>query len=186
MMSMQLIVEPASEPLTLDEARLFLRIDTNDDDALLASLIAASRRLVEQATRKCLMAQTWRFGFDQWPARGFVRLPLSPLLTLVSVTVMDGSGNRIQQGLNDYRINALEPVPVVQANATPPVSAAACGGIQIDAQLGYGNTAAQVPQAMRLALLLILDRLYDTRGQGDSSLPAAAQVLLAPFIRRSL
>ena len=68
MMSMQLIAEPLVEPVTLDEAKLFLRIDTLDDDALLANLIMASRRVIELTTRTCLLQQTWRFGVDRWPS----------------------------------------------------------------------------------------------------------------------
>ena len=38
-MSAFLLTSPASEPLTLDEAKQFLRVEHDDDDALIASLI---------------------------------------------------------------------------------------------------------------------------------------------------
>ena len=186
MMSMQLITEPASEPVTLDEAKLFLRIDTTDDDALLASLITASRRLIEQTTRKCLLQQTWRFGVDRWPVTSLLRLPLAPLMSLSMVTVMDGTGNRLAQNLANFQINPTSVPPTIQAKPLPPISMACEGGIQVDAVFGYGTTAASVPQPLRVAVLMVLAQFYETRGQGDFALPASVQTLIAPFVGRAL
>ena len=186
MMSMQLITEPAIEPVTLDEAKLFLRIDTTDDDALLASLITAARRLIEQTTRKCLLQQTWRFGLDRWPVATLLRLPLAPLMSLSMVTVMDGAGNRVAQSLANFQINPTSVPPTIQAKTVPTSGAACEGGIQIDAAFGYGSTAASVPQPLRVAVLMVLARFYEMRGQGDLALPVAVQTLIAPFTRRAL
>ncbi len=186
MLSMQLITEPASEPVTLDEAKLFLRIDTADDDALLATLITASRRLVEQTTGKCLLQQTWRFGVDRWPVSALLRLPLSPLLSLSAVTVMDGTGNRVAQTLANFPINATSVPPTIQAKTVPSSGAVCEGGIQLDAVFGYGTTAASVPQPLRLAVLMVATQFYETRGQGETILPGAVRTLIAPFVRRTL
>ncbi len=186
MLSMQLITEPASEPVTLDEAKLFLRIDTADDDALLATLITASRRLVEQTTGKCLLLQTWRFGVDRWPVSALLRLPLSPLLSLSAVTVMDGPGNRVAHTLAKFPITATSVPPTIQAKTVPSSGAVCEGGIQLDAVFGYGTTAASVPQPLRLAVLMVAAQFYETRGQGETILPGAVRTLIAPFVRRTL
>lgn len=186
MMSMQMIAEPSVEPVTLDEAKLFMRLDTADDDALVSGLVTASRRLVEQMTRKCLLQQTWQFGFDQWPCNGFVRLPLSPLVMLSSVTVMDATGNRIAQTLANFQINGLITSPTIQARTALPVPAIRECGIQTDCVMGYGNLASQVPQPLKLAVLMMVSRLYETRGLGDSSVPESVLTLLAPFTRRAI
>ena len=44
-MSAILLTAPAVEPVTLDEARAFLRVEHNDDDELIAALVAGSRSL---------------------------------------------------------------------------------------------------------------------------------------------
>lgn len=54
-----LTVPPAGEPLTLPEAKLHLRVDLDDDDALITALIAAAREQVEFLTGQRLMTQTW-------------------------------------------------------------------------------------------------------------------------------
>jgi hypothetical protein len=45
---------PPTEPLSLVEAKNFLRVEHDADDELIASLIAAARNAVELATRRVL------------------------------------------------------------------------------------------------------------------------------------
>lgn len=51
-MPSHLIAAPAIEPITLAEAKLFLRIEHDDEDTAIAALIAAARQHVEMATRR--------------------------------------------------------------------------------------------------------------------------------------
>ena len=65
-----LITPPAAEPVTLSETKAWLRVDTNDEDSTIATLISAGRVLVEQATRRALVTQSWRIILDAWPNAG--------------------------------------------------------------------------------------------------------------------
>ena len=55
-----LLTPPVAEPLSLEDAKLFLRVEHDADDERIASLIAAARGEIELATRRVLMTQTWR------------------------------------------------------------------------------------------------------------------------------
>jgi len=73
-----LLSAPAVEPVTLDEARSFLRVEHNADDEVIAALTAGSRIHVEAQTRRALITQSWRITADSWPHDG--RLKIMPAL----------------------------------------------------------------------------------------------------------
>ena len=61
-MSSLLLTAPAIEPLSLAEAKAFLRVETSDDDEVIGALIAGSRIHVEAQTRRALITQSWRIS----------------------------------------------------------------------------------------------------------------------------
>jgi len=67
-MPAQLVTAPAAEPVTLEEAKLNLRVDIDDDDALIASLIVAARVDAETITRRALVTQQWKMVGDRFPS----------------------------------------------------------------------------------------------------------------------
>jgi uncharacterized phiE125 gp8 family phage protein len=55
---------PQTEPLSLEEAKSWLRVDTGDEDQLIQSLIVSARLAVEAATNRLLINQHWRLLLD--------------------------------------------------------------------------------------------------------------------------
>jgi len=49
-MPLQLVTPPVDEPVTLAEAKLHLRVDFDEDDALILALISAARQAAEAIT----------------------------------------------------------------------------------------------------------------------------------------
>ncbi len=58
---------PSGEPVTLDEAKLWCRIDIPDDDAVVRSLIASARQYVEATYNRTLVSTGWRSSIDRFP-----------------------------------------------------------------------------------------------------------------------
>ena len=79
-MFLRQIEPPENEPVTLDEAKLHLKIDINDDNKLIKALITASRQAVEKYLRRSIMPQTWELITDY--DNGVV-LPYPPVLVLL-------------------------------------------------------------------------------------------------------
>ena len=79
-----LLTGPAIEPWSVAEAKSFLRAENDDDDTVIASLIAAARNQVEALTRSALIAQTWRLVLDQWPHDGRIKPGRGPLRALTA------------------------------------------------------------------------------------------------------
>jgi uncharacterized phiE125 gp8 family phage protein len=182
-MSSMLLVPPAAEPLTLAEAKLYLRVDHDDDDALIAALVAGARKLVETATRRALLTQTWRLTRDAWPKGGRVKVLPAPLRAVVAARVYDADG--VPQAI-DPAVFALDTAaaPGVIGFALPgvPVPGLPVAGIALDVAVGYGADATAVPAPLVQAVRLWLAHFYEHRGvETDIGPPAAIAALVAPF-----
>ena len=59
------LTPPAVEPVSLPDARLFLRLDQDEEDGLLGTLITAARLMIEAASGRMLIDQDWRIVLGQ-------------------------------------------------------------------------------------------------------------------------
>ena len=66
--SLKLVTPPATEPVTLAELKAWAKIDTDADDALITSLLAAARQAAEDYTRRSFITQSWRLTLDLEPS----------------------------------------------------------------------------------------------------------------------
>ena len=201
-----LIAPPAAEPVTLAEARAWLRVDTNEEDSAIASLIAAGRMLVEAATRRALVTQGWRVALDAWPATeadgGWtilatrpsstplqLALPLAPLQSVSAIRVYDAAGQPQTVAAPTWRlVGAPERARIVFSSA-PPQPAARVAGIEIDVIAGYGDPP-DTPAPLRHAILSLVSYWFDNRGDVSTTdannLPPRAAALITPFRRGRL
>ena len=181
-----LLTPPAIEPLSLDEAKDYLRVEHADDDALITALIVSARSHVEAATRRALITQTWRHSRDAWPATGRMDALPAPLQALAGARVYDEDGVAQAIDLETFVVDAIAAPGVI---SFPPWSVPAPGrkhaGIELDLVVGYGNAASDVPTPLRLAMRLLLSHWYENRGivaeSSASPLPASVAELIAPY-----
>ena len=186
-MSSILLIPPATEPVSLAEAKHYLRVEHADDDDLIAALIASARTHVEAQTRRALITQTWRHVRDTWPADGRIAVLPAPLQSLTAVRVYDEEGDA--QAI-DVQTFIVDTAPAPGVVSFPPWSAPAPGrataGIELDTVVGYGDAATDVPEPLRLAIRQLVAHWYENRGVvagggGAASLPAGVSELLAPY-----
>lgn len=175
-------VAPASEPVTLAEAKAWLRLEIPDDDDLVAALITAAREYAETVTGRALVSQTWRLTLDAFPADGGgIILPLPPLQSVSSVVYVDGNGDSQTLATTEYAVDTQrQPGWIVPAYGKIwPVTRGQANAVQITFVAGYG-TASAVPVAIKTAIKLLLANWYENRemvGQGSPG----ADALLAAF-----
>ncbi len=67
-----LVTPPAAEPVTLTEAKSWLRVDSDDNtqDELIGELITAARNYCEKETGRAFCTQTWNLTLDRFPIGG--------------------------------------------------------------------------------------------------------------------
>jgi len=178
-----LLAGPALEPVTLAEAKAFLRVDDAAEDALIATQITAARLHVESTTGRALIAQTWRAVLDCWPLGRMVLLPVAPLAGLTAITAYDEAGGAHPIAPGQFQ---TEPAParllLPQTVEGMPVTRRR-QGIEIDYAAGYGGTAEDVPADLRNALLTLVASWFEHRDTAEAGAPPAFERLVAPYRR---
>ncbi|MEI9803789.1 MAG: head-tail connector protein [Pseudolabrys sp.] len=183
-MSAILLTAPAVEPLSLDEARAFLRVEHNDDDELIAALATGSRIHVEAQTRRAMITQSWRIMADAWPETGRLAIRPGPFQEVAAARVYDFDGTAramdVQAFVPDRGASAIAFIPW-----TMPQPGRLAGGIEIDVTVGYGDTAVDVPEPLRQAIRLLVGHWYENRGLAAlgtvTVLPSTVAALIAPY-----
>ena len=186
-MSLELIRPPAVEPISIAEAKAHARIDTADEDAIVASLITTSRLTIEAALGLGLVSQDWRIRLDAVPRSGVIDLPMRPLDAVLAVRVRDAAGGAVTLSASDYEVDAVSVPPRIALSPTVGVlPGVRLGGLEIDATVGYGAAATDVPAPIRQALLMLVAHWYEHRepvavGATPARIPDTVDALLAPF-----
>lgn len=190
-MTSYLLAGPAEEPVSLAEAKAFLRLDDTAEDSLVTTLITAARLHVEGTTARALIAQTWRLVLDGWPAGGAVTLPVAPLVSLSAVTAYDEAGTAHELGLDQFEFDAATPRLLLPAGIEGLPVLRRRQGIEIDYVAGYGDDAGDVPGDLRQAVLALVAYWFEHRdtavlsGPGNGE-PTGFSRLLAGYRRTRL
>lgn len=186
-MSLVMTSPPAIEPVTVADAKAHLRIDTDAEDVLIASLILTSRLHIETALSLALITQSWTLSLDRWPRAREIGLPIAPLRSVGGIRIKDGSGNAVTIAEQSYLVDlASRPPRLVWNNSVPPQPGIAAKGIEIDLTAGFGDNAASVPAPLKHAILMLAAHWYEHRspheiGTDDARIPDAVSDLINPF-----
>ena len=147
MLSPVLVTPPTDTPVSLDEAKVHLRVDSDDEDTLIMSLISAATGHLDGFTGilgRCIMLQTWSQEYEA--ASGDLVLPIRPVSRVVSVT----GGFSEYRFLKDGRGHFLR----LNDGASWPA-----GAVVVEFEAGY----SEVPAPLHSAMLLHIGTMYEHR-----------------------
>lgn len=185
--SLARITPPASQIITVSDAKLHLRIDTTAEDSYVSALIDAATNAIEAYTHRSLITQTWRYSRDRfpypYPQNGYVDplflqtpstgawlaepiwLPRPNLLSVTSVTYLDVNGTQQTLSPSVYTVNTDEvPGTISLANGQSwPNALYLRNSVQITYTAGYGASATNIPAAIIHAAKLVIGDLYANR-----------------------
>lgn len=190
----QLVTAPVRYPVTIPEARSQLQLDSQDHDPRLGGLIAAATEHVETYTGRALITRTYHAFLNGWPLsnRGnverFIRLARAPLQSVAFVKTYDDSDVPTTFDPSNYFVDTADPVGrvVLRRFAVWPVSLAlrVANCIEIQWTCGYGDNPADTPEAIRLAIRMMIGIFNEQRGDETDApdTPPAAKALLAPYL----
>lgn len=173
------IALPASEPVTLAEAKEHLRMDEiTDEDSLISSIITSARAYLEASLSRVLISRQAVFEVQSWCAQ--YKLPLAPVSAIVSVQYVDADGVTQTIDATDYYLMAGLDPRLVMIGTEP--SRLANSVLTITATVGD----AAFDPALKQAMLLMIGHFYENRQQDvtgtiTSALKLGALQLAAPF-----
>lgn len=160
------IVETAAngEPVNLSEAKAWLKVEHNEEDALILDLIRSAREVAEHDTGLALLTQTINQYHDAWPCDRIIYLEVSPLATVTSVKYRDSAGTYQTFSSSNYTVDAISQPPriVLNVSASWPTYGSFPNAIQIIYTAGV-DIAADVLARVRQSILMTVAFLYQNR-----------------------
>lgn len=209
---LQLVTPPVEEPVSLAEAKAYLRVTGTSEDALISSLIMGARQWCEEITGRAFVTQTWDLWLDSlreghprgqepwWdgtregpisilsrPARE-IRISKVPVIAVSEFVTIDDSDTETEFDLANLIVqNAAEPARLIlKAGATWPVDLRAAAGVRIRFTAGYGDASA-VPATIKQAIKLLVSHGFENRepivtGTISSELAMTVKPYLQPYM----
>lgn len=174
---LKVITAATEEPLTLEEAKVFLRVDVDDEDLLIASLISAAREYAEHYTGATFATVVYELGLDAFPADA-IMLPNPPVSEVESVKYTDTAGDEQTLDPNDYVLADYGMTPsIYPLDPWPSV-----GTYPNAVRVRYTATGAAVPAVVKVAMLELVAHYYENRENAGTVPPAVTRLLDVPKV----
>ena len=166
---LSVVTASTAEPIPIDTAKRFLRVEIPDDDILIQSFISAARQYIENKLDRTLLNTTWRLTLDDFPdGNGGILLPRPPLssaTTNLSVTYLDANGNSTTYASSNYQVDVYsEPGRIYPGyGLTWPDARDVPNAVTVQFVAGYGATYGTVPAGIRAYMLRVIAEMYENR-----------------------
>lgn len=182
-MKFKVVTAIQTEPVSLDEARLHLRIDADNtsEDDLISALIVTAREVAEQYTGRALAPQTLEAALDEFPnlrSRQWthrrqtlarcdeIELPRPPVTAVASIkyTDLDGTEQTVDPTWYSLSTYGDSREITLAYGRFWPFTQPIADAVRIRFAAGYGaDGGPALPKAVKAAILLLVGHLYENR-----------------------
>lgn len=168
---LDLVTQPAVEPLSVDEVKKALQVDTSNDDQHISRLIKAARIMAEEYLKRSLVTQSWQLQYDLY-APSVIALPKGPVqeVSFVKIISRDWSEKLIPE--SNYYLNASKESLVFDAAPMGQI-------IQIQYITGY-KQISDIPETIKQGMLNHILNMYNNSSE-DKTLPTSSLELYEQF-----
>jgi hypothetical protein len=206
-----LVTPPSGAIVTLAEAKLHLRVDYTDDDALIQSLVDAAVAHLDGYSGRLgrpLLSQTWAQSFPNfspgqrtWINQSWMpgypgslscpwRLRFADFISITDITYFDTTNSSQTLSSSIYTVLTDEIGPYINLvygksypNVFPRDDA-----VTVTWVCGFGATAANIPTDIKLAIKMMVAHWYENRGvivteKRLEIIPMAVDALLTKYTR---
>ena len=173
-------LSPGEIPVSLNEARTWLRLGATIDDAVLAGLVRAATSICEAFIGQWLIA---RLAEEIVPLDGgAIRLGARPVVAVDTVALLPDGGGEIIPGETGYHA-------VIARDGTATITIhdrSAAERARIVYRAGMAAEANGIPEAIRQGILRMTQHLHDARDSDGAAPAAAIAALWQPWRRLTL
>lgn len=156
-MNSYIITQPTIEPLTLAEAKLHCRIDSDDTarDTLITALIQAARERAEHLTGRNFLTQTWEAQLDKFPDAIALDRPPFQSVTYVKYLDLNGALQTLSTASYSADLNGLRAYIVPAYSLQWPETYKDINAVTVRWASGY-TSAALVPESVKQYMRLVI------------------------------
>lgn len=151
-------VNPTEEPVSIEEVKMHLKLDGDEEDSYLARLIEAARRVSERNTGRAYITQTWQYSFQLRDFSRTIKLPKQPYKSITTLEYYDGVTYAwVAMTASQYKVLGMGDQGELMLLEYP-------GSIfRVTYQAGYGASSSYVPADLRAAILRRIATMYENR-----------------------
>jgi uncharacterized phiE125 gp8 family phage protein len=177
-MKLSIVTSATGEPVSVEEVKTHLRVESTDEDDYINSLIISARKIAENKIRRSLLPVTYKLVMDDFASySASIELPMPPLSTVSSnITVKYVKDTTV---LNDtatvastvYRIDydcTPQRIYPIYGNEWPSCvisSADRKDAVWVQYVSGYSNRS-KVPEPIKLWIKMKVASMYENRQPG--------------------
>jgi uncharacterized phiE125 gp8 family phage protein len=177
----------ATPVVTTADMKAYLKVDTSADDTLIAAMVSAGTRYLENYLGRALLNKTVTETHDRFPVgTAPIELRVSPATAITSVTYLDTDGTTTTTWSTDnYALDNTSSLGrarlILKQSAFYPSVSDRLSAVTITYTAGYGATAASVPEDIVNALKILVAGLYQTREPVIRERPTTVENLVQPY-----
>jgi len=175
-MKFEVIKKAQEEPISLEDAKLFLRVDSDEEDDLIKTMITTARELAEGIQGRTLPEQELKAYFDSFPSKGDpLKLPRPPVKEIKEVKYTDRGGDT--QELTEFEADLHAEPALIYADW--PETKDRPNAVEVEYDAGYD----EIPRPTVQGIVLMLGHFYEIRepvaiGTIATQIPFSVEMLL--------
>ena len=166
---------PGEAPVSLNEARSWLRLGMTTEDAVVAQLVRAATGICEAFIGRWLIVRAVE---ELLPRRAdAARLGARPVVAVDAAVLLDASGGETALDAGGYRV-------AIGHDGTGRVAVHDWGDatmLRVTYRAGMAEGANAVPEAIRQGIIRMMQYLHDARDGDGTAPPAAVAALWRPW-----
>ena len=191
MVKLNLITAPTyTDLISVATAKNFLRVTNSAEDTLIGTLIIAAVEVAQNYTNSRFLETEYTMTMDSWTDvliqndLNQIILPYPPLADIVHLKYYDGNNAQQTWSSSNYSVNTFinqTGFLGINTGVNTPTLYDRPDAIEIKFKAGYGTSGSDVPESIKIAILLILGKMYEMREDSVSKLPKSSEYILDPY-----